>query len=69
MAKTLTIDAVTGITPYQIFLCNPDGSSCFYISTTSTIPYSFQIPVPYDSNTSYRLKLIDGNGCIITANS
>ena len=66
MGKTLTITAVTGTSPYDVYLCEQDGSNCFYILTTSTIPNSFEIPLPYDQMSSYMLKLIDAQGCIIT---
>ena len=66
MAVQVTISNVTGQTPYDVYVCQTNGSSCFYITTTSTIPYVFDIPEPYNNLSAYMLKLIDGNNCIIS---
>lgn len=66
MAVQVTISNVTGQTPYDVYVCQTNGSSCFYITTTSSIPYVFDIPVPYNNLSAYMLKLIDGNNCIIS---
>jgi hypothetical protein len=66
MALQVTINNITGVTPYDIYICQGDGTSCFYMTTISTVPYIFDIPSPYDSSTQYMLKVIDRNGCIIT---
>lgn len=34
--------------------------------TTSSTSFSFTIPSPYDESSSYLLKVIDSNECIIT---
>lgn len=67
MALTITISAVTGSTPYQVYVCQGDGTGCLYIAQTSTIPYTFEIPPPIDTSTSYMVKIIDAAGCIITS--
>jgi hypothetical protein len=36
------------------------------MATITSVPYTFTIPQPYNTSTSYMLKLIDDNGCIIT---
>lgn len=68
MAVKVTISGITGITPYDIYICQSGGTGCFYISTItdSQIPYEFDIPVPYDTSNSYMLKLLDNNNCIIS---
>jgi uncharacterized protein YfaP (DUF2135 family) len=66
MAIKVTISDITGTTPYDIYICQPDGTSCFYINTINTNSYQFDIPVPYDTDTQYMLKVIDNNNCIIT---
>ena len=66
LALQVTINNITGVTPYDIYICQGDGTSCFYMTTISTVPYIFDIPSPYDSSTQYMLKVIDNNGCVIT---
>ena len=67
MAIQVTINNITGSSPFDIYICQSDGTGCFYITTTSTIPYVFDIPPPYDISNSYLLKIIDSNNCVITS--
>ena len=66
MEVQVTINDITGATPYDIYICQGDGTGCFYMATIPTVPYVFDIPSPYDSSTQYMLKVIDNNGCVIT---
>jgi hypothetical protein len=66
MAVQVTINDITGATPFNIYVCQSDGSGCFYYGTTSTLPYVFDIPAPNNTSSSYMLKIIDNNNCIIT---
>ena len=66
MTLQVTIYDITGQTPYDIYICQGDGTGCFYMATISTVPYVFDIPSPYNSSTQYMLKVIDNNGCVIT---
>ena len=66
MAVQVTISSITGQSPYDIYICQSNVSGCFYITTISTIPYVFDIPSPYDTSSSYMLKVVDDNGCIIS---
>jgi hypothetical protein len=66
MAIEVTINSITGQSPYDIYICQTGGTGCFYMATITSVPYTFTIPQPYNTSTSYMLKLIDNNGCIIT---
>lgn len=66
MALQVTINSITGQSPYDVYICQTGGTGCFYISTISSAPYVFDIPPPYDSSTAYMLKIIDNIGCAIT---
>jgi hypothetical protein len=67
MAIQVTINGITGQSPYDIYICQSNGTGCFYISTTSVVtPYVFDIPAPYNNSVAYMLKLIDSNNCIIS---
>lgn len=70
MAVQVTISSITGSTPYDIYICQSAGTQCFYITTVSQAQidstYIFDIPTPYDTSSSYMLKIIDNNGCIIS---
>jgi hypothetical protein len=66
MAVQVTINSITGSSPYDVYICQSGGTACFYISTISTIPYVFDIPAPYNTSSSYMLKIIDSDNCIIS---
>jgi len=66
MAVQVTINGITGQSPYDVYICQSNGTGCFYISTTSVIPYVFDIPEPYNNSAAYMLKVIDSNNCIIS---
>jgi hypothetical protein len=67
MAIQVTINNITGSSPYDVYICQSDGSGCFYISTINSTPYIFDIPPPYDNSTIYLLKIIDSNNCVINS--
>lgn len=60
---------ITGVTsgqsPYDVFLCNPDLTSCFYISGNTIIPPSVIIDTQnyFPNEFLLNLKIIDTNGC------
>jgi hypothetical protein len=66
MAIQVTIDSIVGQPPYDIYICQTGGTSCFYMTTISSTPYSFDIPTPYNTSDAYMLKVIDNKGCVIT---
>ncbi len=71
MEVQATINGITGQTPYDIYVCQTDGTGCFYISTinNSSFPYVFNIPAPYNTSPNYMIKAIDANNCIISGSS
>ena len=65
MAVQVTINSITGQSPYDLYICQSNGGNCFYITTISSTPYVFDIPSPYDTSPSYMLKVVDANNCPI----
>jgi hypothetical protein len=66
MSLQVNIESVQGVSPYNVYLCNPNGEGCFYISTITSAPYSFIIPPPKDTLNEYMLVLKDANARIIS---
>ena len=66
MALRTNIIDLQGIPPYNVYLCNPNGEGCFYVSTITSAPYDFIIPPPKDNLTEYMLVLKDANARIIS---
>lgn len=66
MAIQVTVSGITGTSPYDIYICQSGGTGCFYITGTTVTSFNFDIPPPYDNQSKYMLKVVDGVGCIIT---
>jgi hypothetical protein len=64
MPKILTINDITGSSPFNVYLCDNPITLCVYVDTISTLPYSFTIPDVLVSQNDYTLKVMDNNGCI-----
>jgi hypothetical protein len=57
-----------GLEPYDIFLCDPSNTSCFYVSGLTTIPATVEINTEnyFPNETILYIRIIDVNGCIYT---
>lgn len=58
--------ATSGTSPYDIFLCNQDNTSCFYVSGLTTIPPDVYILTDnyFPGENVLFVKLIDLDGCV-----
>ncbi len=70
MGKEFTIQYITGTPQYNVYVCDDSGINCVYIDTINNldIPYTKEIPSPYNSMSSFSIKIIDINGCEILKN-
>ena len=70
MDTNITITSITGITPYDVYVCDTSYTTCTYVSTINSgdLPYSFMIPSIFSSFTDFVVKVIDDNDCVITEN-
>lgn len=66
MSLITNITEIEGIPPYNVYVCNADGTGCFYINTITSAPYSFIIPPPKNNLSEYMLLLKDANARIIS---
>jgi hypothetical protein len=62
MPTQITINGITGASPFNIYLCDTP-THCVYINTISTTQYVFNVPTIWSELTSFNLKVIDNNGC------
>jgi hypothetical protein len=69
MIIQIKINSITGVSPYHIYLCDSSGNACFYVKTINDLPFTFEVPSPYNKSIEYLLKIVDNNGCIITNTS
>jgi len=63
MSTTITINDITGATPFDVYLCDYPTTICVYIDTINSIPYSFDVPPVMESQSNFVLKVIDDNDC------
>ena len=70
MDTNITITSITGISPYDVYVCDTGYITCVYVSTINSgdLPYSFMIPSIFSSFTDFVVKVIDDNDCVITEN-
>ena len=66
MAIQVTINSLTGTSPYDVYVCDSVLTNCVYIATINLTPYVFDVPTPLDAQTELCVKVVDTNGCIIT---
>lgn len=66
MQVQVTINGITGKSPFDIYICEGNGENCLYIDTINQNYYDFTIPKPYDTLDVYLLKIIDANKLIIS---
>jgi hypothetical protein len=65
--STVTINSASGVSPFQIWVCNGCSLSSQQtyigqVATNSDLPYTFNLPVVY-SNSPYCVKVIDSDNC------
>jgi len=68
MPTTITVNSITGSTPFDVYLCMTGGTPCYFISSIDSgdLPYSFSVPTPIQELNGYDLRVTDAVGCIIT---
>jgi hypothetical protein len=55
---------VSGVSPYNVWVCDECYGTCQYIGTITTTPYSFTLPESYETYSTYVIKITDNNGCV-----
>lgn len=70
MPINIDISAVSGVSPYDIYLCNTGLTSCVYIDTITTgdLTYTFTVPSLLQNIPNQVLKVVDSNGCFTLKN-
>ena len=63
MPIEVTINSLSGASPYDIYLCDDPITICVYIDTITTTPYNFEVPSILSDQDNYTLKMVDNNGC------
>lgn len=65
MGYTINITNITGGTaPYNIWVCDTGHTICVYQDTITGTTGSIEMLPPYNTGTTFSVKVIDDNGCI-----
>lgn len=67
MPVNLEISSITGVSPYNLYVCDTGFTFCVYISqiTSGDLPYNITIPYVLESVPNLALKIVDDDGCNI----
>ena len=67
MPNQITITALAGLPPFDVYTCDTGYTTCIYIDTIGLgqIPYTFNIPIVLDGMGSIGVKVVDSNNCEI----
>lgn len=70
MPTDITINDISGTTPFDIYVCDNPITSCIYVATITTgdTPYTFSVPLVMEGMTDFNLKVVDDNSCITYQN-
>jgi hypothetical protein len=67
MPIDITINDISGQTPYDVYICDTGSTYCVYVSTINYVdlPYTFQVPIVYQNETNFNIRVVDDNECEI----
>ena len=63
MTNIVQINSLSGTAPFDLYVCDQTISYCFFVTSISGSPYTFNVPPPLDSTTPIILKVVDSNNC------
>ena len=61
MGRQITINSITATQGYNVYICDTSLITCVYLATIndSDLPYSIEVPSPYDTMTAFSVKIVD----------
>ena len=67
MPIDITINNISGHTPFDVYVCNTGQTYCVYSATITSgdLPYTFEVPIPFLNSEGVNLRIIDDNDCQI----
>ena len=70
MGRQITINSINAAQGYNVYICDTSLIPCVYLATIndSDLPYSIEVPAPYDTMTDFSVKIVDSNNCEIIKN-
>jgi hypothetical protein len=67
MPIDITINNISGQTPFDVYVCSTGQTYCVYSATITSgdLPYTFEVPIPFLNSEGVNLRIIDDNDCQI----
>ena len=65
MPIDITINSVTGNSPYDVYICDNPVTVCIYVDTVNSFPYTFLVPTILSSQNDFNLKVVDNTNCTV----
>jgi hypothetical protein len=67
MPTDITINNISGATPFDVYVCNTGLTTCIYVNTINSVdlPYTFEIPPVYSNLTEFVVRVVDDNECTV----
>ena len=65
MPTNIVISGITGQSPFNVFICDDQLTNCSWVSSFSSVPFSFNLPVIYINESDFAVKITDNNGCSV----
>ncbi len=67
MGRQIVINSITATQGYNVYVCDLELVTCVYLATIndSDLPYTIDLPVPFDTMNEYKIKIVDSIGCEI----
>jgi len=64
MPTNITINGITGVSPFDVYVCDQTNTVCVFINTFTSgeIPTTFEIPEILSSLERFNVKTSDKNG-------
>lgn len=67
MANQVVVNSATSITPpFSGIACDVYGNQCQYISSGTSFPITFILPIQFNTAPALQLTLIDSTGCSVS---
>jgi len=66
MPTNIVISGVTGQSPYNVYVCDDLQVNCSWVSSFSSVPFSFELPFIYSGAMDFAVRVTDANGCTVT---
>jgi hypothetical protein len=68
MPTQITLNGLSGASPFDVYTCDTGFTTCIYIATINSgdIPYVFDLPQIFNGMLFFEVKVVDDNDCVVT---